>query len=487
MRIGFVGGSYTSRSNAVADEECINFFAETTETQGVEVSQKAYGGESGTTIKSLFGTPGVSIFCTFAGASVRAVESFGGIVYAVAGDQFCSVDSAGVITALGTVSNDGLQASLAYNSIQVLIVSGGKAYCWTIATAILLDVTAQLAAVPVKVEEADTYFIVCFQNSNKFQLSQFLDGTTWPGQLVNEVSVYPDNIVSIIVNHRELWVFGVNRTQPYQDTGSTEVYDVIPGALIEKGCISPFSPCRMDNSIFWVDQDERGGRSCWRSSGYTPTRVSVHAVETDLASYSVAAISNLVSYSYMDQGHIFWVLYVPGSTWSWVYDVGEALWHKRAAWVNSVFQAHWGWNHCYAYGQHLIGDWGSGNLYSMSMANVMDNGTTIRRLRRAPTVSDEMERIYHSSLTVDFANGLGPQPPLLDGDGNPRPPQAMLRWSDDRGNNWSNEHIADCGFAGQYHARTIWRRLGQSRYRVYELSVTDPIQWTIVDAYLKTG
>jgi hypothetical protein len=118
---------------------------------------------------------------------------------------------------------------------------------------------------------------------------------------------------------------------------------------------------------------------------------------------------------------------------------------------------------------------------------VTENGNPIVRKRRAPTIVNEMEWIYHTDLTVDFGVGLGPQPPLLDGNGNPRPPQAMLRWSDNRGSTWSNEHIANCGFAGEYNTRVIWRRLGRSRYRVYEVTVSDPIPWTIVDAYLRTA
>jgi hypothetical protein len=123
----------------------------------------------------------------------------------------------------------------------------------------------------------------------------------------------------------------------------------------------------------------------------------------------------------------------------------------------------------------------------MSLSNLDDNGQAIRRLRRSPTLNNEMEWAYHAQLIVDFATGLGPQPPLKDGNGNDRPPQAMLRWSDNRGSTWSNQHIADCGFAGEYNTRVIWRRLGRSRYRVYEVSVSDPIPWSITDAYLKAS
>lgn len=349
---------------------------------------------------------------------------------------------------------------------------------------------AELAGAPIKVEYSDSYFILIFSNSNRFQMSQVLDGTTWPGLLVNEVEVFADNISSILCNHREPWIFGQLRSQPYQDTGSAEVFDVIPGTMIEKGCVATYVPCRLDNSVFWIDQDERGALSAWRSNGYTPVRISTYAVEYDLGTNSLANLQAMTSYAYVDAGHIFWVLYVPGSKWSWCYDVTEALWHKRASWntKTGTFGAHFSWNHSAAFGMHLVGDWNSANLYQMSMANLTDaGGALIHRMRRSPTVLNEIDWVYHAQLVVDFDTGLGPQPPLKDGNGNPRPPQAVIRFSDDRGKTWSNQHVQGCGLAGQFQARAIWRRLGRSRYRVYELTLSDPIPWIVVDAYLKVG
>ena len=64
-------------------------------------------------------------------------------------------------------------------------------------------------------------------------------------------------------------------------------------------------------------------------------------------------------------------------------------------------------------------------------------------------------------------------------------PQAMLRWSNDGGSTWSNEHWTSIGQQGRYNNRAIWRRLGQARDRVYEVVVTDPIKAVIVAANLK--
>jgi hypothetical protein len=66
-------------------------------------------------------------------------------------------------------------------------------------------------------------------------------------------------------------------------------------------------------------------------------------------------------------------------------------------------------------------------------------------------------------------------------------PQVMLRWSDDGGHTWSNEHWKSMGQIGRFGYRTIWRRLGMTvkiRDRVYEVSGTDPNKIAIVGAEL---
>jgi hypothetical protein len=66
-------------------------------------------------------------------------------------------------------------------------------------------------------------------------------------------------------------------------------------------------------------------------------------------------------------------------------------------------------------------------------------------------------------------------------------PQAMLRWSNDGGSTWSNEFWTPIGALGKYTNRAIWRRLGMARDRVFEVSMTDPVNAVIVSANLKSS
>ena len=120
MKFGFVGASYTAKSNVLADEECINLYAETNETPGAQ-AQRSY-----------LWTPGLASFAMFPEGSVRGTQWTGTRAFAVAYDTLYEVFEDGSYVALGNVQNDGKSVSIAYSNIQLLVISSGRAYCFTL-------------------------------------------------------------------------------------------------------------------------------------------------------------------------------------------------------------------------------------------------------------------------------------------------------------------------------------------------------------------
>ena len=336
------------------------------------------------------------------------------------------------------------------------------------------------------------FFVALLESSNQFQWSSPLDATTWDPIDTNKVSVFVGNVLSMFADHNELWFWGERQSQPYSLTGSINTFDPIPGAFIEAGIFSPNTPVRLDNSIFWLGGDERGAGVVWRANGYTPQRVSNHAIEFALqgylTKYGAIGLSNAVGYSYQDQGHGFYVLYFPTPSATWVYDVAAnpPMWHQRGFWDTATgqFQAHHSQCHTFNFGKHLVGDWSSGKVYDMSIAYYDDAGNPIRRVRRTRHASSDQSWVFHKTLQIYAEAGVGPQPPLTDGAGNPRDPMLNLRWSNDGGFLWSNEYSAGVGQAGNYSTRIMFRRLGRARSRVYEISCSDPVPFRLIGAFL---
>ena len=482
-RFGFVGPTYTSQSPIADCERCFNFYPETIESQ------------SGKSQLALYPTPGLSLFATTA-RPVRGGITINGRVFFVGGVSLWEVLANGTANNLGNVGNDLQPVSMATNGTagnQVLICSAGALYVFNLATNTLTPVGA-LQGIPSMIEFCNAYFIAVLANSNKFQVSNLEDGTQWNPLGVQQVEDFSENIGSVKQAFNQLFLLGQNgRSAVYYDSGANAYtpFDVVPGAVMEEGVDAPWSTVVVDNTVFWIGANKNGNGIGWRANGYTPLRISNFAVETAWATYPKKS-SDAIGYGYRDQGHTFWQLRFPSANGgfgaTWVYDVATNMWHERGFWSQqgpTGYSAHLSTCHVSAFGQHLVGDWNSGNIYAMSIYTYQDNGSAIRRFRRAPHISSEQQRIFHSQMQLDMDVGDGPIPPLLDGAGNPRDPQVMLRWSDDGGSTWGNEHWVGAGQAGNYKTRVIWNRLGMSRDRVYEVAVTDPIPWRIVEAYLK--
>jgi len=467
---------------------------------------------------ALYPTPGTIIFAVLPAGPVRAQLEINGRYFAIGGPNFCEVLANGTVNVIGQVANDNLPASMVASPQQLLIAAGGSLYVYQLQTQPNVNgttiggvipptlVAGTFYMIPVgtftlpggaqgnpsQVEYIDGFFLVLMRASQTYYISTPLDASSWPPLQQITVTVFSDNIQGFIQNQRRLLVLGRKRSTVYYDSGSLNIFDVDPSGTVENGSVAIFGMCRLDNSIFWVDQDERGNGVIRRNSGYTPVRISNHAVEFALQSYPT--IADCVAYAYQDQGHSFAVFYFPTANKTWVYDVATSMWHERSYYnvLNGMESAHKSQNHQLAFGKHLVGDPGSGNIYQMEIPSlqagvwsfVTDNGNTIRRMRRSPHISKENHWMFYNQLVLDVETGLGPMPPLLDGSGNPRDPQIMLRWSKDYGHTWSNTHLLNCGQEGNYRARARRSRMGRARDMVFEIVCTDPIGWRLIDGYL---
>jgi hypothetical protein len=278
-------------------------------------------------------------------------------------------------------------------------------------------------------------------------------------------------------------VFGTDSVEVWYNVGGAGFpLERIQGAFNEIGCVSAYTIAKMDNGLFWLGTDARGQGIVYRANGYTGVRISTHAIEYAIAQYG--NISDAIAYTYQQEGHAFYVLSFPSGNATWVYDVSTQAWHERAGFDNGEFMRHRSNCQCNFGGNIIVGDFENGNIYTFDLDVYADNGGIqkwLRSWRALPTGQNNLKRTAHHSLQLDCEAGVG----LNTGQGSD--PQVMLRWSDDGGHTWSNEHWSPLGKIGAYGQRTFWRRLGMTlklRDRVYELSGTDPNKIAIMGAEL---
>jgi hypothetical protein len=373
---------------------------------------------------------------------------------------------------------------MADNGTQLFIAANGPGYIYNRLTDQLLAISDADFTGAVTVGYIDGYFVYNEPNSQKIWVTSLLDGLSVNPLDFASAEGSPDNVVALIVDHREVWVFGTNSTEVWYDAGLAD-FPLAPvqGAYNEIGCIAPYSVAKMDNCVFWLGADARGRGIVYRTQGYTGKRISTHAVEWQIQQYT--DMSDAVGYTYQQDGHFFYVLNFPSANTTWVYDASTEVWHERAGWNNGSFTRHRANCQMSFNNRIVVGDYENGNVYYFDLNSYKDNNDIqkwLRSWRALPTGQNDLNRSAHHTLQLDCETGVG-----LDGTGQGVSPEMMLRWSDDGGHTWSNEHLASMGKIGQFGFRAFWRRLGMTlkiRDRVYEVSGTDPVKIAIMGAEL---
>ena len=329
------------------------------------------------------------------------------------------------------------------------------------------------------VDIVDNYFVYNRPSSQQWAATNPLSPIT-PALSFSSKDGSPDDLVSIIVDHREVYCLGENSSEVWVDVGTFPFpFQRIPGTSTQHGIAAKFSMSRLGNSFAYVSRNNRGEAQIMMMNGYVPTRISTHAVEQTLLNKN---IDNAIAWTYQQEGHECYVVTFPNLDLTWVYDVSTGMWHKWL-WIDNTNTYHRHRGNCAALfqGKVYVGDYENGIIYLLDPSNFTDNGQEIRRLRRAPHLVTDLQRQYLDELQIQFQPGVGNQ-------SDPgQTPQAMLRWSNDGGSTWSNEHWTSIGAVGLYKNRAIWRRLGWSRDRVFEVVVTDPINAVIISSNLKAS
>ena len=252
----------------------------------------------------------------------------------------------------------------------------------------------------------DGYFAVSKPDTDEFYVSSLNDGLNWDALDFASAEGQSDDLVAVESDHREMWLFGERTIEVWYNSGDvTFPFERVQGGFQETGCMATASIAKADNSLFWLGRDDRGWGIVYRADGYTPRRVSTHAIEKDIQSYD--DVSDAFAYTYQQDGHIFYVLTFPSGNRTWVYDVSTNLWHKRSYYDGEDDIRHRG--NCFAHFDEelIVGDYSNGKLYKLDLDTYTDDGDEIRRIRTAYHVHNERKRSVCTRYEIDMEFGVG--------------------------------------------------------------------------------
>lgn len=460
-------------------------------------------------------TVGATFTATISGTTMTVASVASGTLYLGQTIQGAGVTANSVITALGTGTGGIGTYTL---SVSSTVAVGVTMYALNFS---VLPSTDGAFSGANTCDIIDNYFIYNNPTTQQWGSSDLLSPISQSTSYALKDGS-PDDLVALIADHREVYLMGETSSEVWVDVGAVPFpFQRIPGTSTQHGIAAPFSLYRLGNSFAYVSRNNRGQAQIMQMNGYVPQRISTHAVENSLVNQEV---DDAISWTYQLEGHEVYVVTFPSigvNGLTWAYDATTQMWHK---WlytsVENLYERHRG-NCCAVFqGMVLVGDYENGKIYMLDKTNFTDDGRNVRRLRRAPHLVTDLQRQYFDEFQIQFQPGVGTtglsqptgdiyinspyiiypdatftigpfqtyvigQQATLGNNSTTTNPQAMLRWSNDGGSTWSKEYWVSIGKMGKYRNRAIWRRLGQARDRIFEVSITDPVNAVIVSANLK--
>jgi len=475
MKSPIFGGEFIGLTRDLAYNRAINLIPELVDTK------------DGKAVGAMYGAPGYTLFGTVGSGPLRQLYTASdGTLYALSGNGLYSINSSGSGTLRGQAYTSSGNVSLTDNGAndQIFMVDGTAGYCLNTSTgAFTVPLPGALDVTPSSLAYQDGVAVVNDSGTNQWYQSNLGDLSTWQALNFSSADATPDQIVTMYDIHREVWLFKQKAIEVWVNGGLNGfLFQRLQGVEIPVGCAAPASVARIGDSLIWLGGDDQGTGVVYQSSVYQAVPISTHFIAETIQAMPV--IDDAIGFVEQENQHFFYWLIFPTGGRTFVYDSSTQLWHERAAFSNGLFSRHAANCHAFAYGQHLVGDYASGNIYALNWNVFTDNGNVhkwLRTWRALPPNKVSEDVLRFGALQIDMGTGIKVPPGLA--------PQYMLRWSDDGGYNWSNEMWINGNQSGATNPRIIYQRLGATKRggtydRIFELSGIDPVPIQITGAYV---
>lgn len=458
MKIPFVGGAYADLSTNLNAQQCINLYV-------------VLDNEGGKEQAALYGTPGLKEFGDSGdGTAVRMLYVLNGELFTVIGDTLYLVSSDGTtFTDKGTLDGSVGYLWVEDNGTQMMIVDNGDGAGYIYSNLSFAKITDEDFPIATGLAYQSGLFVVNQKDTDSFFISGSYDGTTWNALDFASAEGSPDKTRTLISDHLELWIFGEKTTEVWFDVGDAD-FPFRRRTFIETGIGAVGSVAKIENSVYWFSNRKQ----IVRAPGYRDEVISTRQIDYQIGTYDVT--SDAIGFTYTQNGGIFYELTFPTENITWVYDETTGLWCQRLSYPSNGRHR----TNCVVLFNKkiLVGDYENSKIYEQDIETYTDNSEEIRKVRTCQTINADRDYVKLNKFEIEFEAGVG----LTSGQGSD--PQAMLRWSDDGGHKYSNEHWRSMGKKGKRRHRARWNKQGRTRNRIYELVITDPVKTVILGAYL---
>jgi len=490
-------------------------------------------------VRDVVGAPGLKLWATVrAGYACRGLYPGESYLYGVWGNTAYKIDSDGNETSLGTMSTNSSHVWIESNltESQVAFCDGSTVYVWDGSTFAEVSDTDMPATSAMCYQ--DGYLIVSKVDSGRFHICSPNAFTTWDGTDYANAEGGSDYLVAPFSFSRQLFLFGNKTCEVWYNSGDSDFPFVrYSSVFISDGLAAAAAIAEADNAFFYLSTDMQIKRMRGYTPQIVSTRVIDRAINamSDVSdcvaiSYNFDGSEQVVfNFPTADQTFVFdvassswyeretgmsgnrWVVtayarwagknIVGDRTEGKLYELDADTYDEDGATMPFIYQTH-----------ELVGKNGFRNVHHRLIAEFepgvgqstgLAEGTAVLSAGAVDSVTiDDGGSGYTEAPDVEFSGGGGSgalatatitggavtavtivaggsgytSAPTVSFVGGTQDPQVILKWSDNRGQQWSNELWRSLGEIGRYDARQIWGRLGAPRRRIYELKITDAVE-----------
>lgn len=477
--IPFVGQEAQSRSLAVNNQSTVNFM------QAI----KGAGAKANYVLESV---PGLVDLGALGDGPIRTSQMIGSSIrgskdlYGVYGSKLMAQTVSSGNIEIGTLDANPGRVQIARGRNHIAMVDGVAGYTYdgtTFAKITDLDFPGNFAPTPgqpTHIIYIDGFFVVNDATTDNFYISALENPTSWNALDFDAASVAPDNALAMAATESLLWVFGDETAQAYYNSGNPDFpYEIVLSATQEVGVLAPDSVAESDDGIFFLATTPEGGRFVYQIQGQSGRIITEDEQEHFLT--TIIDPTDAYAFIYKQAGKSFYVLQLsasngvdPRNSATLVYNIKAQAWERRETQGGEAWRAG---GHGILNNRNIVGSRLQARAFELDLNVFTDAGQELIRTRRTQINHIHDYLIDWWSLVVDVQGGVGNV--AAPGDD----PQLKMRYSDDYGQSWSNFLLGSIGKIGETLQRVVYRNLGQSRNRIFEVTVSDPVNVTIINGY----
>jgi hypothetical protein len=460
--VNVTGPSYQSRSRPLSSQKTQNWYQQFNE-QGKE----SY---------VLLPFPGLKVLGTLPGID-RGFHRMAEVLYQVKGGFLYEIDNAGVHTLRGEIPGSG-RAIIKDDGINMFIVSDLKVWQYSTDTNTVIEVTDPNITGAKSVDFFNNQFIYTFDRFST--ISNVGNGAVASGLNIVGEETLPDNLVRDFVFDEVIYRCGVRSIVGWYNSGvGSPPIDKLQGRIFDVGLAAINSISETDEAFYWLGDDY----AIYRASAGSHQRISTDAISHELQRYS--DVSDAIGSTFTLEGQNFYMITFPTGKKTFIVNesLGEQGWFELSSGVSSPLDSkiYQGTSVISVYGKNVIADIDNGNVYTLDLDTYTNNSEPLQRVRVTQSINGDLlnskgKRVQMSCIKFIMESGVG----LMAGQGDN--PRIMVEYSDDGGNTWRGGSWPKVGRLGQFTLQVEWFNLGSFYDRIFRLSTTDPVNYSIYSA-----